>query len=71
MSRIYYVSAPGSKNHLVRANTPQQAVALVAREAFQVRVASQDDIVHEISRGEKVKEALMPTQDEIKHGAEE
>jgi hypothetical protein len=65
MSRIYYVSSPDFGKHLVRANTPQQAVALVAKEMFQVRVASQDDIVYEISHGNKVKEVLNPTPEEL------
>jgi len=65
MSRIYYVSSPDFGKHLVRANTPQQAVALVAKEMFQVRVASQDDIVYEISHGNKVKEVLNATNEEM------
>jgi Trm5-related predicted tRNA methylase len=65
MSRIYYVSAPDFGKHLVRANTPHQAVALVAKEMFQVRVASQDDIVYEISHGNKVKEVLNATNEEM------
>jgi Trm5-related predicted tRNA methylase len=65
MSRIYYVSAPDFGRHLVRANTPQQAVALIAKEMFQVRVASQDDIVYEISHGNKVKEVLNATNEEM------
>jgi hypothetical protein len=65
MSRIYYVSAPDSGKHLVRANTPHQAIALVAKEMFQVRVATQDDIVYEISHGNKVKEVLNPTPEEL------
>jgi hypothetical protein len=71
MSRIYYVSAPDFGKHLVRANTPHQAVALVAKEMFQVRVASQDDIVFEISHGNKVKEVLNLRQDELALGVEE
>jgi hypothetical protein len=65
MSRIYYVSAPDFGKHLVRANTPHQAIALIAKEMFQVRVASQDDIVYEISHGNKVKEVLNPTPEEL------
>ena len=65
MSRIYHVSSPDNGNHLVRANTSQQAVALVAKEMFKVRVASQDDIVFEISHGNKVKEVLNATQEEL------
>lgn len=65
MSRIYYVFAPDFGKHLIRANTPHQAVALVAKEMFQVRVASQDDIVYEISHGNKVKEVLNATAEEM------
>jgi Trm5-related predicted tRNA methylase len=65
MSRIYHVSSPDNGNHLVRANTSQQAVALVAKEMFKVRVASQDDIVFEISHGNRVKEVLNATPEEI------
>ena len=65
MSRIYYVSAPDFGKHLVRANTPQQAIAMIAKEMFQVRVATQDDIVYEISHGNKVKEVLNPTPEEL------
>lgn len=65
MSRIYYVSDHEFGRHLVRANTPHQAIALVAKEMFTVRVASQDDIVYEISHGNKVKEVLNPTPEEL------
>ena len=37
MSRIYYVSAPDFGKHLVRANTPHQAIALVAKEMLQIK----------------------------------
>jgi hypothetical protein len=56
MSRIYLVSDDNFGRHLVRANTPQQAVGIIARSQYDVKVASQDELVALISEGKKVVE---------------
>lgn len=58
MSRIYLVKDSEFTLHLVRANTPQQAVAFVARQLLNVKVASQDELVEAISRGVEVESAI-------------
>jgi hypothetical protein len=56
MSRIYLVSDDSFGRFLVRANTPQQAVGIIARAQYDVKVASQDELVALISDGKKVVE---------------
>lgn len=58
MSRIYLVKDSEFNLHLVRANMPQQAVAFVARQLLNVKVASQDELVEAISRGITVESAI-------------
>jgi hypothetical protein len=56
MSRIYLVKDDNFGRFLVRANTPQQAVGIVAKEQYEVKVASQDELVALVSDGVKVIE---------------
>jgi iron only hydrogenase large subunit-like protein len=57
MSRIYLVSDDNFGRYLVRANTPQQAIATIAKQQYTVKVASQDELVALVSDGKKVVEA--------------
>lgn len=54
ITRIYQVSN-GDKVHLVRASTTAQAIASVASKTFEVRVASQDDLIAAIKAGVEVE----------------
>jgi len=54
ITRIYLVKHK-DEVHLVRAGTTAQAIANVAKEAFEVRVASQDDLIEAIKQGVEVK----------------
>ena len=54
--RIYLVKDDNFGTFLVRANTPQQAVAHIAKRQYQVKVASQDELVEYISTGTKVED---------------
>jgi hypothetical protein len=40
---------------LVKANAPSQAIAYVAKQILSVKVASQDDLVRELSKGTTVE----------------
>lgn len=54
--RIYTVTG-GSKDRLVRATRPTVALSHVARTAFDVRVATQNDLEQLIAAGVKVEDA--------------
>lgn len=58
MSRIYAVTDNATgKARLVRANSRSQAISHVARTAYAARVASQEDIVSGLTKGEQVEVA--------------
>jgi hypothetical protein len=53
--RIYIVnSAQGTR--LVKANLRQQALSHVANSTFTVRVATQDDLVTQLTAGAKIEQ---------------
>ena len=54
--RIYLVKDDNFGRFLVRANTPQQAVAHIAKQQYEVKVASQDELVSLVSDGVKVED---------------
>lgn len=57
-TRIYLVSDEDTATkRLVRASTQAQATHHAARSRFDVKVASQDDLVNLIASGVKVEEA--------------
>lgn len=63
--RIYLVTQ-GATARLVRATTPAVARSHVARTEFEVRVATQDDIVMAITDGSIVEETTEgPVQKEL------
>jgi hypothetical protein len=55
--RIYLVGSndPSISNRLVKANTPSQAIAHVAKQLLSVKVASQDDLVNALTKGATVE----------------
>lgn len=57
--RIYLIGAadPNLTTRLVRANSRHQALNHVAQSLFNVRVASQDDLVAYLDKGIKVEMA--------------
>jgi hypothetical protein len=67
--RIYIVrNAHGAR--LVKANLRQQALSHVASTEYTVRVASQDDLVQQLSVGTKIEQYRAPEQIELIDGSE-
>jgi hypothetical protein len=62
--RIYTVGHNGTVR-LVRATTRQQALSHVANTTFQIRVASQDDLVKYLTAGAKVESYRHPDQGQL------
>jgi hypothetical protein len=60
--RIYIVGTLDNKVRLVRASSRHQALSYVASTSFVVRVASQDELVENLSTGVAVETALPPEQ---------
>jgi hypothetical protein len=60
--RIYLVKDDNFGRFLVRANTPQQAVAHIAKRMYDVKVASQDELVALVSDGVKVEDVKEKTE---------
>ena len=62
--RIYIVtSAQGTR--LVKANLRQQALSHAANSTFTVRVATQDDLVKQLTAGAKIEQYKAPDQAEL------
>ena len=57
--RIYIVHGPQG-TRLVKASLRQQALSHVANSTFNVRVASQDDLVEAITAGTKIEQYRAP-----------
>ena len=55
--RIYLVGSndPYIASRLVKASAPSQALAHVAKQILNVKVASQEDLVRELSKGTTVE----------------
>lgn len=64
LERIYTVGSNGAVR-LVKATTRQQALSHVANTTFQIRVASQDDLVKHLSAGVTVENYRNPDQIEL------
>lgn len=54
-TRVYIVNGPDGSNRLVKATVASQAITHVAKSAFSAKVASQDDLIAELSKGTKVE----------------
>jgi hypothetical protein len=63
--RIYLVGTPDGKTRLIKAALRQQALSHVANTLLSVRVASQDDLVAEISKGTTVEQYNAPEQRDL------
>ncbi len=63
--RIYLVGTPDGKTRLIKAALRQQALSHVANTLLTVRVASQDDLVAEISKGTAVEQYNAPDQRDL------
>ena len=62
--RIYIVrNTRGAR--LVKANLRQQALSHVASTEYTVRVASQDDLVQQLTAGAKIEQYKAPEQQEL------
>lgn len=67
--RIYIVHGPQG-TRLVKASLRQQALSHVANSTFNVYVASQDDLVNELTAGTKIEQYRVPEQLEMIEGSE-
>lgn len=63
--RIYLVGTPDGKTRLIRAALRQQALSHVANTMLTVRVASQDDLVNEVTKGTAVEQYKAPEQADL------
>jgi hypothetical protein len=53
--RIYTVGTPDGKVRLVKSTSRAQALSHVANSVFVIRVANQDDLVYNLSKGVMVE----------------
>ena len=60
--RIYIVGTLDNKVRLVRASSRHQALTYVASTSFVVRVASQDELVKNLSWGVAIETCLQAVQ---------
>ena len=67
--RIYIVHS-NQGTRLVKASLRQQALSHVANSEFNIRVASQDDLVAQITAGTKIEQYKAPEQTELPIDAE-
>jgi hypothetical protein len=63
-TRVYIVTGPDGSNRLIKATVASQAITHVAKSAFSAKVASQDDLIAELSKGTKVETYGETTQGE-------
>lgn len=62
--RIYIVHGPQG-TRLVKAGLRQQALSHVANSTFNIRVATQDDLVQALTSGTKIEQYRAPEQQEL------
>ena len=62
--RIYIVHGPQG-TRLVKASLRQQALSYVANSTFTIHVASQDDLVAQITSGTKIEQYRAPEQADL------
>jgi hypothetical protein len=62
--RIYIVHGPQG-TRLVKASLSQQALSHVANSTFNIHVATQDDLVAQITAGTKIEQYRAPEQVEM------
>jgi len=67
--RIYIVQS-NQGTRLIKANLRQQALSHAANSTFTVRVASQDDLVKQLTAGTKIEQYRAPEQQELIEGSE-
>ena len=63
-TRVYIVTGP-TGNRLVKATVASQAITHVAKSSFSAKVASQDDLIEELSKGTKVESYGETAQTEL------
>jgi hypothetical protein len=62
--RVYTVGL-GDQVRLIRAQTRRQAVAYVSRTLLNVRVATQDDLIEQLTKGVPIENYRDPDQIEL------
>ena len=63
--RIYIVFGPQERARLVKASLRQQALSHVASTEFNIRVATQDDLVNQLKAGTPIEQYRAPEQAEL------
>jgi len=63
--RIYIVYGSQEGTRLVKANSRQQALNYVASTEFNIRVATQEDLVNQLSAGTQIEQYRAPDQLEL------
>ena len=63
--RIYIVFGTQEGARLVKASLRQQALSHVASTEFNIRVATQDDLVNQLSAGTKIEQYRAPEQPDL------
>ena len=67
--RIYIVHGPQG-TRLIKASLRQQALSHVANSTFNIHVATQDDLVRELTAGKSIEQYRAPEQVELPLDAE-
>ena len=62
--RVYMVTS-NSGSRLVRAGHRAQALQFVAAQEYNIKVASQDDLIKCLSEGKSVETAIAPDQGKL------
>lgn len=65
MSERIYAVYHGNQGRLVKAKTRAQALSHVAQSTFNIRVASQNDLIALLGNGAKVESVRDPDQEEL------
>ena len=65
MAERIYIVRNDHGARLVKANLRQQALSHVAATEYTVRVASQDDLVQQLTAGAKIEQYKAPDQQEL------
>lgn len=68
--RIYIVFGSQEGARLVKASLRQQALSHVASTEFNIRVATQEDLVNQLSAGTQIEQYRAPEQIELPLGTE-
>ena len=64
-TRVYLVTGTDGATRLIKASVASQAITHAAKQSFTARVASQDDLIEELSKGTRVESYGETAQTEL------